>query len=45
MTKQQLLARIQERLDRMYEEEWYTPLSFVEDMRSLVYHNRDEETH
>lgn len=45
MTKQQLLARIQERLDLMYEEEWYTPLSFVEDMRSLVHHNKDEETH
>lgn len=41
MTKEQILKRIQERLDLMQKEEWYTPLSFVEDMKSLVYHEKD----
>jgi len=43
MTKEEILQRIQERLDRMYEHEWYTPLCFVEDMRSLVYHEKKKD--
>jgi len=45
MTKQEVLERIQSKLDMIGEYKWYTPLAFVEDMKSLVYHHSDEEAH
>jgi hypothetical protein len=45
MTKEQILARIESRLEMVNEHQWYTPLAFLEDMRSLVHHNKDEEAY
>ena len=38
MTKQEMIDLINQKLIDMETEKWYTPLAFVEDMRSLVYH-------
>lgn len=38
MTKQEMLDLINQKLIDMETEEWYTALCFVEDMRSLVFH-------
>lgn len=45
MTKEQILKSIEDRLEMINEYKWYTPLAFVEEMRSLVHHNKDEEAH
>lgn len=42
-TREEILDYIQNRMSGLGQCDWYTPLCFVEEMKSLVYHERKED--
>ena len=47
MTREEILDHIQNRLSGINQCDWATPLTFMEDMRSLLHYERkkDEKAH
>ena len=43
MTKEEILKSVEDRLAMINEYQWYTPLAFVEDMKSLVHHEQKKD--
>ena len=46
-TREEIIDYIQDRMSGLGQSDWYTPLCFVEEMKSLVHHERKkyEEAH
>lgn len=43
MTREEILDHIQNRLSGIGQCDWATPLTFMEDMKSLLYHERKKD--